>query len=122
MKEFNLEQAKAGKPVCRRDGKKARIICYDAKSGCPIIALVEYENGEEGICTYHINGYFFSGKEDERDLMMAPKKHEGWVNIYNENGKLHTGMAIWETEQKARDYKGIDGSHYIATIKIEWEE
>ena len=32
MKEFNLEQAKAGKPVCRRDGKKARIICYDAKS------------------------------------------------------------------------------------------
>ena len=88
MKEFNLERAKAGKPVCRRDGKKARIICYDAKSDRPIIALVEYENGEEGICNYHTNGSFFLNKGDERDLMMAAEKHEGWVNIYHDENSV----------------------------------
>ena len=31
LKEFDLEAAKAGKPVCTRDGRKARIICFDAK-------------------------------------------------------------------------------------------
>lgn len=43
FKPFNLEQAKAGKPVCTRDGRKARIICFNAKTLCdyPIIALVE---------------------------------------------------------------------------------
>ena len=29
LKEFDPEAAKAGKPVCTRDGRKARIICFD---------------------------------------------------------------------------------------------
>ena len=29
MKPFDLEAAKAGKPVCTRDGRKARINCFD---------------------------------------------------------------------------------------------
>lgn len=29
LKEFDIEAAKAGKPVCTRDGRKARIICFD---------------------------------------------------------------------------------------------
>ena len=42
FKPFDLEQAKAGKPVCTRDGRKARIICFDTKTlgDYPIIALV----------------------------------------------------------------------------------
>ena len=32
FKPFNLEQAKAGKPVCTRDGRKARIGEEDRKS------------------------------------------------------------------------------------------
>lgn len=31
LKPFDLEAAKAGKPVCTRDGRKARIICFNAK-------------------------------------------------------------------------------------------
>lgn len=31
LKPFDLEAAKAGKPVCTRDGRKARIICWDKK-------------------------------------------------------------------------------------------
>ena len=42
LKPFNLEEAKAGKPICTRDGRKARIICYDKKGDSdPIIALIE---------------------------------------------------------------------------------
>lgn len=29
MKEFDLEKAKAGHPVCTRDGHEARILCFD---------------------------------------------------------------------------------------------
>lgn len=32
LKPFDLETAKAGKPVCTRDGRKARIICFDMNS------------------------------------------------------------------------------------------
>lgn len=41
FKPFDLEQAKAGKPVCTRDGRKARIICFDLKNGNhPIVAAI----------------------------------------------------------------------------------
>lgn len=46
LKPFSLEAAKAGKPVCTRDGRKARIICFDSKWR-PIVALVTECNGEE---------------------------------------------------------------------------
>ena len=40
LRPFDLEAAKAGKPVCTRDGRKARIICFDAKCNKPIVALI----------------------------------------------------------------------------------
>lgn len=47
MKDFNLEKAKQGKKVCCRDGRPARIICYDAKfSEYKICALIQTEDGE----------------------------------------------------------------------------
>ena len=73
MKEFNLEEAKAGKPVYTRDGRPARIICWDRKSykttEYHIVALIKTEIDEE-ICTYTKQGYSSScrGKDD---LMMA---------------------------------------------------
>lgn len=72
-KPFDLEQAKAGKPVCTRDGHKARIICFDAKGDpCPIIALVE-ENGIESAYHYDKNGQNAYNKS-KLDLMMLPEK------------------------------------------------
>lgn len=40
MKPFDLELAKQGHPVCTRDGKDVRIICFDAKGPNPIIGLL----------------------------------------------------------------------------------
>lgn len=41
MKNFDLEAAKAGAPVCTRAGFPARIICSDARNEeFPIVAMV----------------------------------------------------------------------------------
>lgn len=77
LKPFNLEEAKAGKPVCTRDGRKARIICFDAKGDYPIVALIETGNGEK-VVQYMIDGHctnIISQCCD--DLMMLPEKKEG---------------------------------------------
>lgn len=84
LKEFNLEAAKSGKPVCTRDGRKARIICFDRKLlfkgiSYPIIALVEDTAKEETVYGYNEKGKVMI--EDDAtykdDLMMLPQKKEG---------------------------------------------
>ncbi len=41
MKPFNLEEAKAGKPVCTRDGRRVEIISFENPSdNYPILAKV----------------------------------------------------------------------------------
>ena len=115
LKDFDLEAAKQGKPVCTRDGCKARIICFDAKGKQPIIALLEREKTDEEIIqTYSMNGrYYEFRKEDHRDLMMLPEKKEGWVNVYKDS--------VYDTKEEALAGKSeIRG--YIDTIKISWSE
>ncbi len=128
LKEFDLEAAKAGKPVCTRDGRKARIICFDAKCNKPIVALI-YDCNKETVLQYLENGRFFVDQIDKYDLMMLPEKKEGWVNIYNrnrprtssENCYIMTGVSVFETKEGAISYIDKD-KEYIDTVKIEWEE
>ena len=81
LKPFDLEAARSGKTVCTRDGRKARIICFDSinKGNYPIIALIE-DKGYESLFYYNENGESNIGTDF--NLMMPPEKHEGWVNIY----------------------------------------
>lgn len=70
MKNFDLAAAKAGAPVCTREGVSARIICTD-RHGCSgrIIALLD-RGGREGIEFYYEDGRFGGYGNNERDLMM----------------------------------------------------
>lgn len=131
MKEFDIEKAKAGAPVCTRDGRPVRIICWDFKEygrkeldeQFPIIALVKYDEGERAF-TYRESGKCRVNKDDE--LVMAPVKHEGWVNLYMPDdgfevvGEL-VGRSVFESEENAKKV-AIGNDAYIATAKIEWEE
>lgn len=120
LKEFDLEKAKAGKPVCTRDGRKARIICFDRKNSIyPIIALVENQiDNKEDLLRYTGTGKFLEEKEcDERDLMMLPEKKEGWVNVYK-GGLLDTKS--YPTKKEAFDK--ASPKDYVDTIKINWSE
>lgn len=70
MKEFNLEQAKAGKPVCLKNGFNARIICFDRKHHTyKIVALVGAPD-EELIISFTEKGEQLAGKDTNLNLMM----------------------------------------------------
>lgn len=123
LKPFDLEAAKAGKPVCTRDGRKARIICFDAKCNKPIVALI-YDCNKETVLQYLENGRFFVDQIDKYDLMMFPQKKEGWVNVYKSYnvGKTIPCMAsIYPTKEEAKK-SSVVGFDYVDTVKIEWEE
>lgn len=123
LKPFNLEAAKAGKPVYTRDGRKARIICFDAKCNKPIVALI-YDCNKETVLQYLENGRFFVDQIDKYDLMMFPQKKEGWVNVYksyNVGKKIPCMASIYPTKEEAKK-SSVVGFDYVDTVKIEWEE
>lgn len=130
LKPFDIQKAREGKPVCTRDGRKARIICFDRRLfyknvSYPILALVERSDGEDDVCGYNEKGKVLieDGAEYKDDLMMLPEKKEGWVNVYYDNdASSHRGCrAIYDTKEQAVKYLASDKQH-IATVKIEWEE
>ena len=126
LKPFDLEAARNGKPVCTRDGRKARIICFDVKdkNNMQIIALVQSKSGETEV----VNFYYKDGKQSKigitgNDLMMLPEKHKGWINIIKEpldNDTVALGRIYYNYENAVKSGKSND--KYVATVKIEWEE
>ena len=130
LKEFNLEAAKAGKPVCTRDGRKARIISFDRHGeDCPIIALVvDSKNAEcEEVIDYTLDGICNENiiNHNKYDLMMFPQKKEGWVNVYKSHERGNTisfiVASIYPTKEEAKKSYVVEFD-YVDTVKIEWEE
>lgn len=129
MKEFNIEKAKEGAPVCTREGYPVRIICWDAEitykdRKYPIIAIVGTgdKNYPTTVESYDEEGRCASSEESPEDLFMAPVKREGWINIYKLGaGQRESGGRIWKDKVSAQDVTQ-DNESYIATVKIEWEE
>lgn len=124
LKPFDLQKAREGKPVCTRDGRKARIICFDRKDNIyPIIALVECGKNEDMSLYMKDGRYIISEKENDRDLMMLSEKYEGWINIYI---PLNNSYAAWlrspdvyKTREEAIE---MADDTVWATVKIEWLE
>ena len=123
LKPFDIQKAREGKPVCTRDGHKARIICFDKQEGFPIIALVETKVNDrisEEIALFNINGRAVSDDIDSKlDLMMLPEKKEGWVNIDKGGSGKITISSPYSTKEEAIHN---DNETTIDTIKISWEE
>lgn len=125
MKDFDLEKAKAGHPVCTRDGRDARILAFDIKDDdYPICAAITGDIDSEYTCSFTKDGKFLSSiARHHSDLMMKSIKHEGWVNIYGISQSCigyKTSRDIYPSESHAR--KNRSNENYITTIKIEWEE
>lgn len=112
LKEFNLEAAKAGKPVCTRDGRKARIICFDLNNkNFPIVAIINCDS-EENVYQYDIDG-ICDEHDNNLNLMMFPEKKEGWIIIHKE--------AIYDKETAEKIARETT-ANVIRIQKIEWEE
>ena len=115
LKPFDIQKAREGKPVCTRDGHKARILCYDLKGAeYPIVAAVETRDRfAESIFGYDKNGRFDHDTENNNDLMMLPEKKEGWA-------KVRKDINLYDTKEEA-DRKMIGNDEYV-TAKVCWEE
>ena len=129
LKPFDLQKAKAGKPVCTRDGRKARIICFDRDWDMHIVALVADPLGES-VHYYLSNGKVDFDKQNDEDLMMLPEKKEGWINIYNADTTFYYADGrVFETKDEAVqeakeevEKEQREKNEYIDTIRVEWEE
>ena len=124
MKEFNLDEylKDPSQKVMTRDGRKARIVCTDMKNEQPILALIT-EGNREDIHFYYQNGAWCNEfPENKLDLVFAPVKKEGWINIYRCKNDTRTIGCLFESEEEANFHKYDKVSAYIKTIKIEWEE
>lgn len=122
MKEFNLQEylANPSQKVMTRDGRKARIVCTDMKNEQPILALIT-EGNREDIRFYSQNGVWCNDFPNHKlDLVFAPIKKKGWINIFRCKTELYIGD-VFETKEEA-EKMGKLSKNYITTIKIEWEE
>jgi hypothetical protein len=71
------------KPVRTRDGRSVRILCTDKKGNYPIVGLVTNEDGSETVCSYRLDGVYYSAGESGCDLVNVPVRVERWLNIYH---------------------------------------
>ena len=122
LKPFDIQKAREGKPVCTRDGRPARIICFDRKGYRKIVALVHNDYYEDEIITYTIEGHRDCKSINTiYDLMMAPERHEGWVNVY-QGGKLDADYLYPSKDDAVENISQPMKDNYIDTIKLTWEE
>ena len=125
LKPFDIEAAKSGKPVYTRDGRKARIICFDVNNDKPIVAVICCKEGKETYpYTFYPNGLNMDNNVfSNTDLMMLPEKKEGWINIcrnLNTNKTELDTKDIYNTKEEA--LQNLSSMTYVTTVKIEWEE
>ena len=124
LKPFDLEAAKAGAPVCTRDGRPARIICWDRKGDRPIVALVKQDDHED-MESFYLDGTgvpFYMGPTT--GLRMAPVKHEAYTKLFrNERGHLEN-CGIFDSKDKALSFRMHEYGDYeaVGIAKMEWEE
>ena len=126
MKPFSLEEylANPSRKVVTRNGRSVKIICTDRKhSRYPIVALVKSRFTEnESIVCYTKEGKLYDDVLMDVDLVFAPEKKEGWINLYRtETSSQYVTSNLYNSEEKAIEI-GRTSENYIATVKIEWEE
>ena len=123
MKPFNLEEylKNPEKKVVTRDGRSAKIICTNRKHlRYPIVALIKSKFTEdESIVCYTKEGKIFDDVLIDADLVFAPEKKEGWINIYENTLGQYEGRIIYDSEEDAKKHCT---SNCLATVKIEWRE
>lgn len=124
MKEFDINLAKQGKPICTRDGRKARIICWDLKNDgyCLVAAVETKDNGNlEEILTYDEDGIFTTDHEVNHnyDLRMAPEERQISVNIYKNKNGIYVSKVRNNTDMETLN---LASSFLIGTICVTLED
>jgi hypothetical protein len=114
------------RPVVTRDGRKARILATHLKDVThPIVAAIESAAGQEVIYTFTLDGAMYADSESGSDLIGAPTKHKGWVNLYRRSeppsGASTLAGMVYETIHEAAEGR-VAAPSFVACVFIEWEE
>ena len=94
MKQFNLQEylKNPNLKVVTRDGRSVRIVCTNRlDENYPVLALVNNEDSEQ--ChSYTTFGklYIYQNRDCELDLLFAPEKKSGWINVSRGCGEYNT--------------------------------
>ena len=126
---FDLEQAKAGKPIITRDGRKARILAFDLQDTrypiCAAVTVPTPSGGtKESVCTYTLDGYYSVSHLSDYDLHMLVTQtmKTGYVNIYRDNYDDHAIVKygrVYETEEEAIHHLDKT-SRYLGTSPVQY--
>ena len=122
MKEFDLKSAKAGASVQTRDGRKVRIICFDAKitddgREVPIVVLFDRKKCEE-VEFFSLDGSYLGDDEEcGADLVMVTTKRECWINVYPPGSEIYDYSY---PNQHQADYAASKGR--VGCVRYEWED
>ena len=114
LKPFDIQKAREGKPVYTRDGRKARVLCYDFKQNeeYPILVAVENKDGKECALLYSNSGISEMYKSSNNELAMLPEKKEGWIIKPKD----------YQVYQSKEDAEEVCNKNYQVIAKIIWEE
>ena len=84
---FTLEEYQGGKyKVVTKNGESVRIICTDRDSKRPIVALIKYKDGVEGLYNYYPNGKNWMEQNSSNDLLLEETVFEDGDIIISEGG------------------------------------
>ena len=121
MKPFNLEEAKAGKPVVTRSGRPVRIGLFDRKHRTfPIIGVVLQQDDMEAPFQWKNTGAWYSENESSAlDLFMATEKKTGWVIIRKNDREVKCSGTIFHN---IHDAIRLCEPEKEVVVEIEWEE
>lgn len=129
MRPFSLEEAKAGVPICTRNGRS--VVIYDFSKidlqGCdnpkPIVAKIKFEEDDgiqESVYEFHRDGRLHADEEGPLDLMMADQKVTVWANVYSWLGVYARAFNSEELARKdAEEHPGYETLLATKEITIE---
>ena len=110
MREFNLEQALAGAPVCTRDGRPVtQLVKFDCEYEFCVFGIAD-----GGPISWLESGRHLESMESDADLFMAPTKKTGWVARYNND--YVRGVYKYESEAL------VKAPGALSYHEITWEE
>lgn len=103
---FDLEAAKAGAKVVTRDGRPARIVCFDAQAMSrnrlfPIVAVIGLR-GAQIVGLFAEDGSVISGDTD-KTLLIAPTPGKRWRVVYR-GADDNAAQRDFETEAEAENF------------------
>ncbi len=90
MKPFNLDDAKAGKPLITRDGRSARFIAHVPEANPDVSLIVQIvKRSCPLILTERGTTNWEEDAPSDYDIFMAPVKVTRWVNFYADGAARH---------------------------------